>query len=61
MPRGVAPKFASAIARVAGADGEDEDGIRIERVPEGMPGPDSGGRRRGPAPRRHPQGQQRHR
>ena len=31
VPQGVAAKFASAIARAAGPNGEDEDGIRLDR------------------------------
>jgi ATP-dependent RNA helicase DeaD len=57
VPQGVAAKFASAIARAAGPNGEDEDGIRIERAPAGMEGPQQSAPRRGPprgrpAPRR---------
>jgi ATP-dependent RNA helicase DeaD len=57
VPQSVAAKFASAIARAAGPNGEDEDGIRIERAPVGMEGPQQSTSRRGPprgrpAPRR---------
>ena len=60
VPRGVAPKFAAAVARMAGADGEDADGIRIERAPEGARGPETQARRGPPqGPRRHQQGPRR--
>jgi ATP-dependent RNA helicase DeaD len=53
VPQGVAAKFAAAIARAAGPNGEDEDGIRIERAPAGMQGPQQSAPRRGP-PRGRP-------
>ena len=53
VPEGVAAKFAAAVRRAAGPNGEDEDGIRIERVPPGMKGPDAVPQRRGP-PRGRP-------
>lgn len=50
VPRGMAGRFAAAIARTANADGEDESGIRIEAA-EG--GPAEAPRRAGPARPQH--------
>jgi ATP-dependent RNA helicase DeaD len=51
VPRAIAQRFATACARSANADGEDESGIRIE--PAGDPGAEPARAPRQPAPRAH--------